>query len=94
MRIRTEHKLNEKYVMSMLEGPGEEEFREAVASLWAVQGKQLSDYCYGIVMPEGDRSLQVPCPSGWMGVSGWMWLDGCAWLNGWVSGCGHARMCG
>jgi serine/threonine protein kinase len=57
--VRQSHGFNPQFVMQQLPGPSEEEFSEAVKTLGEIQGKDLSTYHYGIIMPEADRSLHA-----------------------------------
>lgn len=59
IQVRRFADLNRRHVMEVLPGPTQDEFAAAVSRLGSVQGKQLSLYKYGIVMPPGDRSLQA-----------------------------------
>jgi hypothetical protein len=59
VELRQRHNLDKRHVMSLLTAPPPDLFEREVAKLGSVQGRALSEYKYGIIMPEGDRSLQA-----------------------------------
>ena len=59
VEMRQSHRLDKKFVMSLLDALPPEVLEREVAKLGSVQGRALSEYKYCIVMPQGDRSFQA-----------------------------------
>ena len=57
--IRSKNKLDENYVLGLLDGPLETKFQEAVSSLSHAFVEDIHLYKFGIFLPAADRSLDA-----------------------------------